>query len=429
MQAGYKHTVALLSVAILLVIVVPVVVYMSTRDNAPTNTNTTITNVTTNGGTNAGNNVNTVGTTPVEQGQAFYIAEKTGKTVTVFTQDANTADRTELFHYREGSTYATGSDNSYESLTPSITYNSTTDTFAYASEDGLFTYEASTGTITPLITKTSSPDPDDEGLRPQSPTWSNDTVSGVYFFIFPQYSADGLYLSFSGALYEGMYTYVMDTATGGLTFVDTEDNTGISGYNISWALEGHDFVIARPFGYGAMGIFTATHSDFDALNEILHADQNEAQAFTAFFTEDRHIAYTYQANTRSDEFYEPSTYRLAIINEDGSGQADLVADDTNNVAEATDGNTIVYHKQNPNDKTENGLWVYDIDTGTNTQLAIQKTNHRLVTQSFKNNLVTYIDYDDEHNTALLYFVNPDTLDASFASTLLDDNSVLYYMSR
>lgn len=426
MTSGSKHTLWLVGLAILLVVIAPVAIFFVARNNdTATNTNApAVTNISV-----VTSNSNTAAQTAVDEGQAFYIAQKTDATTTVYSQDANTGERTEVFHYDEGSVYATGSENTYQALKPSIAYNSVTHTFAFAAADGLYTYNVQTGTQTPLVTKTGSSGRSIDGV--EMPIWSNNEVTGVFFLFYPQYSADGTYISFSGAPYEGVYTYILNTETNEITTLKSASGEYISGQNVSWSPTGHKLVVARPIGYGATGLYIVTHENFDSAVEILHASDNDIEPYSAVFTADGHVAYSYTIRTATNGIPETSAYHLAIINSDsdGSGQADIVDDSTNNIVLTADENIVVYVKQNPTNSSENGFWTYNIDDGANTQLAVQAKDHLLIVQSFYDGLLTYIDYNNAAATALIYFVNPKTLDTAFASTGYDENSVLSYIGR
>ena len=236
----------------------------------------------------------------LEKNTLIY-ATKEGYQVQVYKRNIQNGSQVKLFEYNE-SRKAEKSGNFWEELPPNISLSPNGKTLAFTDDKGLKTYDLQNGNIRTFIQRT-------EGAPIK---WSVEELS-AHFLARPRVSADGKYISFIQAHYEGSSYGVIDLMSGQYSLF-----RGGSGYgNLTWGPTGHSFV--KPSSveaeeYTRVGLHFTSANVEETENLSKKFGKEKSPFFEANLSSNgEQIVFTYKDDWAS------GNVKLGVVNINGSG--------------------------------------------------------------------------------------------------------------
>ncbi len=203
-------------------------------------------------------------------------------------------------------------------------------------EGGLRLYDLTTKKSSTLIQQTGPPPPENDELPP---SWSLDALTGTYTLARPSWSADGQYVAFLEAKYEGASVGIWDNKT------QTYHSTALSGgyQELQWSPSGQTLLKPAAGAYEGTGLFVADAATAtEPVNIAERFSKGSASFHAAVFSPDgTDIAFTFNEPEQSKELM------LGMAHADGNRFQQIAETvQPSPIVYAPDGKSLYFLKKN-----------------------------------------------------------------------------------
>lgn len=321
-------------------------------------------------------------------------AVKDGQKVTVWQENLSSKNKSKLLEYEERKS-STFSGNVWQGLPPSITLSPDKKKFVYTDLEGVMMYDIDTKETTPIISKLTDANTDFE-----PPTWSIDKEnekSGIFGFYSPKFSYDQKYLSLTVGYYEGSANGIYDFENNSFVILKGKNDQNIGWHDLDWSKNNYDIVVGTGEQvYSERGLFVTSEEKFDQA-ENYSSKVGEGVIYfrhPSWSSDSSKIVFSYEKEPTQNFKENP---KLGIINRDGTGFKNLIADGNVNDYTLFTEEGIIYYFKDSGDNKADGVWVTNEAGTVNQQIIVSKnpediyqplalnSNYLVILVRYKNN--------------------------------------------